>query len=269
MALTVFLFLLTVFQYAPPSYVKAVRIPDFYNFFTINLAILGAYVGSLWTVLLPVIAALPAGDSIAIDRRRGVDAVMITRVGWHKYIGGRLLGTGALAGTAVLIPMGIIAIITAIAYPIGLPKFLGWKVQSSLPYSVKISGVFGRAYWPTFDPHFFWSAPGVYLVFAFLLALWATVTIATWSVASSPWLRRPILTLALPVVLFWTISFVANGSYSGLAPTTMAGGYLSMSASSSWLDLIIYWGVPAAAAVGCLVWGAVRQREWPQRSVGR
>ena len=268
-ALTVFLFLLTIIQYAPPRDVHAMRIPDFYNFFTVNLAVLGAYVGSLWTVFLPVIAALPAGDSVAADRRRGVDAVMITRIGWSHYLYGRLLGTGALAGTAVLIPMGIIAVVAAIAYPITLPKFLGWNFQGSLPYKVKISGVFGHIYWPTFAPHFFWSAPGLYIVVAFLLALWATITISTWSIASSPWVRRPILTLALPVVLFWAASFVATGSDPHLAPTTMAGGYLSMSDSSSWLGLVIYWGVPAAAAVVCLVWGVARRKEWPQRSMGQ
>lgn len=139
MALTVFVFVLTIQEYAPPANVRAVPIPRFYNFYTVSLALLGAYPDSLWIVVVPILAALPAGDNVSIDRQRGVDATMITRVGWSRYLWGKLLANLTLAGGTTALAMATTLGVVALRYPVGLPRFLGWTVNNSLPFRVEAS----------------------------------------------------------------------------------------------------------------------------------
>lgn len=241
-------------------------------FFTVLLVALGAYYLSLWVVFLPVLAALPAGDSVAVDRLRGVDAVMITRVGWRNYLWGRWFGSAGLAATATAIALGLTAVVAAIGYPLALPRLLGWRLtpalDAALPYKVKVSGVFADGYPPAFHPHFFWAAPGLYLVAVGLLALWATVAVAGLAIAGSVWLRRPVLTLAVPAALFWIADFLAEDG--PLAPSQMAGGYLyEVHPPQSWGVLVLYWLVPVGAVALILAWVTLRRKEWPQRSRGQ
>ncbi|MHB1505326.1 MAG: ABC transporter permease subunit [Sulfobacillus sp.] len=272
-ALTVFIFLFAIAQYATPWVpTTPTEIPREHNFYTVTLAFLGGYLTALWPVFLPVIAALPAGDSLAVDRRRGMDALAITRVGWAHYLWGKLIGNALLAVVAVAVAIGMAAAVAVVMYPVALPKFLGWTFNMALPYKVKISGVFGDAYPPAFLPHFFWAAPGLYLILAVLVALWATTAVSGLSVAASVWVRQPVLTLAAPIVLFLAGDVVAQGAllHSRLIPSVYAGAYLWwVPPLPSWAALGLYWAVPAVAIALVLGWVVVRRREWPQRSMGR
>lgn len=67
-ALALFLFLFAMLQYANPGLHQ--QIPRWNNFYTTTLAFLGGYFEALWPVLIPLAAALPAGDSLAVDRAR-------------------------------------------------------------------------------------------------------------------------------------------------------------------------------------------------------
>ncbi len=94
-ALALVLFGITMVLYANPLVPQLT--PRTNNIYTVTLAFLGNFFQALWPVLLPVIAVLPAGDSMAVDRRRGVDAALITRVGWTSYFGGKVVGNGLLS----------------------------------------------------------------------------------------------------------------------------------------------------------------------------
>ncbi|MHB8674685.1 MAG: hypothetical protein ACYDAK_13540, partial [Candidatus Limnocylindrales bacterium] len=79
---------------------------------------------ALWPVLLPMIAVLPAGDSMAVDRRRGVDATIITRVGWTSYFGGKIVGNALVSVAAVALAMAVAVGAEALVYPLTLPRYL-------------------------------------------------------------------------------------------------------------------------------------------------
>lgn len=267
--LALIMFLLTMYQYASPWVHE--DIPRWNNFFTVTLYFLGGYLDALWPIFIPLLAALPSGDSLAVDRRRGTDALAVTRVGWANYLWGKLLGNALVAVAAVTAAIAVAAAIAAVLYPKSLPLYLGWKYNTSLPLSVRLSGVFGQEYPPAFAPHLFWTAPSLYVVLAVLLALWATAALSSLCVASAVWLRQPLLTLAVPVVLYFGATILAEGLLtSHLVPFVYAGGYLYfIPRPSSWWSLILYWAVPAGVAALVVAWVANRRFEWPARSMER
>lgn len=266
-AATIGMLLLSGLQYAQPWYANPT--PRSVNFFTVSLMALGAYLLAFWPVLIPIVAALPAGDSLAVDRRRGVDGLAITRVGWTRYLWGKLFGTMLVAVAAMGIAIAAVEAAFAAAFPIALPRFLGWTVNSALPYRVKISGVFAETYPPSFHPHFFWAGPGLYVALVVATALWATAALAGLSTAAAVWVRQPLLTLAIPMILFFSGDVLTQAAWSDrLIPSVYAGAYLWwVPSAGSWAGVGLYWAVVIAAPVLVMGWMILQRREWP-RSVG-
>lgn len=269
-ALALVLFLVTMVQYATPLLVQLT--PRMNNLYTVTLAFLGSSFQAIWPVLLPAIAVLPAGDGMAVDRRRGVDAAVITRVGWPPYLGGKIVGSALVSVAAVAIAIGVAMGITAVLYPLTLPRYLGWTLNTALSYKVKMSGVFGQIYAPPFHPHLFWAAPGLYLALAIAVALWVTAVLSTLSVAAAIWVRQPILTLAVPTVLYLGANVASQSLlHDGhLNPVVYAGAYLYWNPPlHSWVGLFLYWAALATIILLAMGWVGFRRREWPSRSVGQ
>jgi hypothetical protein len=276
MALVFGLFLLTMGQFFEPW--EHTYVHDFYNFYTVVVALVSGAASSWWPLLLPIVVVLPAGDSLAVDRRRGLDAVTITRVGWRRYLGGKWVGTTLLSLTAVAVPLLVAVGTAAVAYPLRLPRFLGWTIPGPnafrlLPFAERIAGVWANAYAVPFVPHFFWAHPALYVAVAVVMALWATVATAGLSIAAAIWVRPPLLTLAIPVLIYWVANWVFYYTDSPLSPATYGGEYLGMSAAAggvpSWFAVALYWMVPVAAIGLTLGWMVWRHKEWPVRSVGQ
>lgn len=269
-ALALFLFLFAMFQYANPAVHQ--QIPRMNNFYTATLAMLGSYFEALWPVLIPLAAALPTGDSLAVDRRRGADTLAITRVGWASYLWGKLVGNALVSMVAIATAMVLAMGLAALMYPLRLPRFLGWTVNNALPYHVKISGVFGHAYPPAFHPHLFWAAPGLYLGLTILVALWATAILSGLAVLAAIWIRPPILTLAAPAVVFFLGDVVGQSTiFAGhLVPSVYAGAYLWWRPPlASWETIFFYWAIAGLVIAAVVGWQGMRRREWPTRSVGQ
>lgn len=268
MALAIALFGLTMVQYANPW--LPARILQENNLYTVTLACLGGYFEGFWVILVPIVAVLPAGDGMAVDRRRGADAVIITRVGWTTYLVGKMVGNALVAVSAVAVAIAVAMGTAALLYPVTLPPFLGWAVNNALPYHLKLVGAFGDAYPPAFDPHFFWAAPGLYILVVVGLALWVTAVLSSLSILAALWIRQPILTMAGPMVLYLgvnvlTQSFLRDGH---LNPAVYAGAYLYWAQPGpSWAALVFYWTIPALIVLLMLSWVGHYRREWPVRSV--
>lgn len=267
-ALALALFCLTMVQYANPLLPQTT--PSMNNLYTVTLAFLGGYFQALWVIFVPVLAVLPAGDGMAVDRRRGVDAVALTRIGWTAYLWGKIVGNALVAAGAVAIAMGVAMGIAATLYPVTLPHFLGWAVNNALPYRVKISGAFGYAYPPAFDPHFFWAAPGLYVLAVVGVALWVIAVLSSLSILAALWIRQPILTMAAPMILYLGANVASQSVLPDghLNPAVYAGAYLYWARPGpSWAALVFYWTVPAVVVLMVLSWVGMRRREWPLRSV--
>lgn len=206
-----------------------------------------------------------------MDRRRGLDALAIVRVGWTRYLWGKMRGGALVALVAVGLAIFVTETALAIAFPLALPHLLGWTVNPALPYAEKLSGVFGSMY-PIPSPFHlrkFWSDPGLYILWVTLIALLATVSLATLATASAVWVRQPLLTLAVPMILFFLGDVTSQALlHSILVPSVYAGSYLYWLPSvGSWLGLSLYWVVPVAVSVLIVVWVLTLHKEWP-RSVG-
>jgi len=258
------LLLFSGFQFAYPSVPN--HVPQFINFFSVSVEAMGGYLTALWPVLIPVVATLPAGDSLAIDRRRGVDATMITRVGWTRYLWGKLVGTVALTLLAVGVAIFLVEAYFLATFPVALPRLLSWNVDLNIPYKERIHGVFGSLYLVKFDPRYLWSHPVVYVVLVVLMALWASGTLASLSVASAVWIRQPLLTMAVPVIVFFLGDIVSQSLWAGhLIPSVFAGAYLwSIPSAGSWAALALYWAVIALVPTLVITWMVVVRKEWPR-----
>lgn len=274
LALTVFILVLAMVQSGNP--LRPPLTPRQYNFYTQTLMALGGYLDALWPVVLPAVAVLTLGDSLAIDRRRGVDTAVITRLGWARYLAGKWTGNALVSGVVVALAAIVTMGVSAITYPLGLPRLLGWKLTpallQSLSYQVKMSGVFANTYPPEFQPHFFWAAPGLYLALAIVTALWATIAVSGLSVAAAIWIRPPIVTLVSPVVLFLAGDVLSQTPLmrGHLIPSVYAGAYLYfVSSPRHWFELALYWVGPIAVVGVLLSWMMAVRKEWPERSMGR
>lgn len=267
-AATIGVLLFTAIQYVEPWYPPDPT-PRSINFFSVSVMALGGFLTALWPVLIPVLAALPAGDSLALDRRRGLDALVISRVGWSRYLWGKLVGT--LATTLFAVGVGLAAVETlfAVRFPLALPHLLGWhytrKIQN-LPYHVKLGGVIGDSYLTQFHPHFFWAQPAVYVALVVLVALLATTALAALSTAAAVWMRQPLLTIAVPIILFLVGDVVTQALFQGrLVPSVYAGAYVwYLPPPASFLALAIYWAALAAVPVAIMGWMVARRKEWPR-----
>ena len=259
-------------QNAEPWYPPA-PIPRYVNFFSVSLSALGAYLQAFWPVLMPVVVVLPAGDSLAMDRHRGLDAQMITRVGWTHYLWGKMAGNAVLVLAAVGMAIAATEVLFAGLFPRALPPLLAWnpteRQLETLPYHVKNSGVIGKFYLTEFHSHFLWATPGLYLVLVILVALWASVSWASLSTAAGLWVRQPLLTLAVPMMVAVVGDVVTQAFWRGiLVPSVYAGAYLwYQPPAGSWAGLFLYWAVFISVPVLAVVWMLWMRKEWP-RSVG-
>ncbi len=125
---------------------------------------------------------------------------------------------------AVGLGLGLAEGIFAAVEPLALPRFLGWTVNPSLPYRVKISGVVGSLYPPHFHPHFFWAVPTLYVLVILLFALVAAAALASLAPVAGVWVRQPLLALAMPTIVFFLGDAVTQALAGGhLVPSVYAG----------------------------------------------
>jgi hypothetical protein len=272
-ALLVAVFVYTLLEYANPWVGPSAEnrfIPSYWNIYSAAVMMLFGGIEGWWPLFLPLFAVLPAGDSLAVDRRRGVDAVVIARVGWARYLGGKWVGTTLASVAAATMALVITGVGVVSVYPTTLPRLLGWQAPTAV--GVKLPpGVFGEQYLP-FGLHFFWAHPALYVGGVVLLALWATAALSGMAVAASVWIRNPLLTLAVPLVICWALNFLFYTS--NWTPYVYGGQYLIVITQPrpspfAWSGVALYWAVPVALVAGILGLLAVRGREWPAWTVGR
>ncbi len=102
-----------------------------------------------------------------------------------------------------------------------------------------------------------------------MVALWAVAALSGLSLVAAVWIRVPLLTLTIPLILCWGVNWLASSS--SLIPMMYGGGYLltpSPHGPPSWAALGLYWAIPVVA-VGGLCIAVSRAREWPVWTVGR
>jgi len=244
-----------------PHWPPDTNVPAFFsNAYNATLAGLGMSFQSLFVLLLPMAAVLPAGDSLALDRESGVDVGLIVRMGWRTYLWGKLAGNMAVSGLTTLSALVCASIAMTFVYPIGLPRDLGARRLAMTAHGVSALG-----YQPQFLPHLYWAHPALYVALAAGLATLATMALAGLVTGLSLWIPRRYLVLLIPVAAFFAGNYVAE--FFGLwswQPSVMAGSYLydyhhGLSAVAG------YWLTPIAL-LALLFWWRSRIREWPTTS---
>ena len=274
-ALVAGVFAYTILAYANPwvgpgaGPPQNASIPNYWNIFSVLILMFQGLAGGYWCLFLPLFAALPAGDSLAVDRRRGVDAAIITRLGWARYLWGKWVGAALVSVGAIALAVAVTAGLALLVYPTRLPKFLAWKMPPFSQFVKMGPGVIGNQY-VAMSAHFFWAHPGLYVAVVIGVALWATATLSGLAVAAGVWVRLPLVTLAVPLAICWAINEFPGVSQTW-TPFYYAGQFLYGATTSirlSWAGIVGYWAIPAALVAVVLAVVAHRGREWPVWTLG-
>jgi hypothetical protein len=160
-------------------------------------------------IIAPIIAVLPFGDSLVLDRTSGLLPHLLLRVSSGKYIAAKWLANasaGALAVTLVIILSFIFALtIKPLPLPLEWVEYMQGLIDS------------GRNIGPLIE--LFVKAPGLYILFTVGIGLLFGAAYATLALALSVFSRSRYLVLAAPFLVYWVISnFFALINLHGWAP---------------------------------------------------
>lgn len=114
---------------------------------------------SLYTLLLPILACIPYGDSLFLDKKEGYRNYVLTRVSKKNYLIAKLIATFLSAGSVVCIPLIINFYLTSFAMPLLIPE----SSATTFP-------IFSNSMWS----ELFYKTPllyiGLYLIIIFMYA---------------------------------------------------------------------------------------------------
>jgi len=191
--------------------------PFLYNSFD---ALLMARLG-LISIVVPLLAALPFADSLALDRNSGYIRFLLLRTKRPKYIWSKFLANVLSGGMAVALPHIIIYITATIIFPEGLPTLIG---QQRMIVTGPLSDVYQ-------------SNPALYVWFIIFLSLLFGVVYTTTGMTVACFSDNRYVVLASPFMFYIVTSFViANlGGLEGWLPT--AAFTPQQVTSSSWLSI--------------------------------
>ncbi len=232
--------------------------PAYFNAYQALLSGLGYSPDTFFFLVIPILAVLPNGDSLALDRESGADGSFLVRAGWHGYLWGRFLGNATVAGATVFVGLLISGIVASFLFPVALPHYLGVAGHAAFTHQ----GVYGQEYQPFVWPALFWHAPWLYVLLVMGVATIATGVLAVIATVAALWIRRRVVVLVVAVAIFFAADM--GGQLVGLrawVPSEMVGNYLSNYTHAP-AGILAYWIVPGLV-MSAITWWRVRSHEWP------
>lgn len=260
LALVVAIMALSFAQYGAEKVLMGPHPAAYFNAYQAMLSGLGASPNALLYLMVPVLAVLPNGDSLAVDRATGADAHFLVRAGWPGYLWGRLVGNSTAAAATMFTGLILSSVLGAALYPVALPPYLG----SQGPVAYTHQGVYGREYQPFVWPSLFWHAPVLYVLLAMGVVVLATAVIAGIATLAAVWVRRRLVVLVIAIAVFLAGDVILQlVGWPAWIPSEMVGGYL-VNYTHLPVTIAVYWIVPAGALIA-VMWWRIRIRDWPYR----
>jgi hypothetical protein len=183
-----------------------------------------SFIGAVW----PLIAALIAGDSLAWDRKSGYLQSVLLRIGYKKYIIGKILSISAITFIVIFLAESLLFAYGLIQFPIHDPSQMDPQ------------------YYPKYGSNLFSQFPYLYsFLIIFNASLFGAVT-ASMCLLISTKIRNLMVVVALPWIIYIVLSFVIQ--VIGLvpfAPIILTADYFSYH-SDIWIIPLIWilsWGI--------------------------
>lgn len=177
---------------------------------------------ALWLGVLPLVASLVGGDSLAWDRRSGFLRYERSRVTASQLIAGKIIA----CALSVFCVVGAALLVTFVGSLVWLsPQMLPWHFTSAhVPtFTVPQAAPDTVLPYPTFLHGFFFAHPYLYLLLVSLMVYLSAIFWGQLALLCSVWTTNLVLVLGAP----WLVYVVA---------TFFSLGYVTLSAVS-WVSL--------------------------------
>lgn len=187
---------------------------------------------AFWVGVIPLIASLIAGDSLAWDRKTGFIRFFLMRTTRRNYILGKVIAVFLLTGIIVLCGLLISFGIACLCFPLQLPP---WHMVGNIPTFTNPAAPLSYInLWPSFLHNLFFAHP-----FRYVLIVIGIVTLSStfWALISlffSLWTTNIYIVLAGPWLVYIIDLFIKGilgiGQYAALV---LSGPFVSNSVSGS------------------------------------
>ncbi|KLU62844.1 ABC-2 family transporter protein [Peptococcaceae bacterium CEB3] len=230
-----------------------------YNAWYVFLQVFGMNFNSIWGLTVPLLAALPFGDTLIYDMNHGFEVPLLMRIGKRRYFLTKWLANIIVIACvfgAVLSCSLLLALLWRrdTVLPVVLPPLIGDHIPSGLKPGI---GVFASSYQPHVLSGLFWAHPGLYSLLALLIGILVTISIGSLTIGASFWFKNRYLILSTPFIFYMVLNVVLQ--FLGLylwVPFLMAAGYLN--AHNSIGSTVAYWSVILLFSLILVPLGATR-----------
>lgn len=177
--------------------------PFTYNTFD---ALLSARLG-LMSLVVPLIAALPFADSIAIDRSSGYIRPVLIRSQRHRYVGAKFIANALAGGIVVVLPHLVSYAVASAIFPEGLMDYETFRQQRMI-----VTGPLSE---------FYKTDPSLYIWFVILLSFLFGIVYASIGMFVALFTDNRYIALASPFIFYMVASFAiaSIGGFEGWMPT--------------------------------------------------
>lgn len=164
------------------------------------MSVFNSYIGlsmtSVWTyvffMVFPLVASLPYSSSYLSDVKSGYVKTIFIKTKKVYYFSAKLLAVFLSGGTAVLLPLNINLLLTALCVPAVIPDI-----------SVGIFPVFGDG----FAAALYYTHPFIYILIYDLIIFVTSGVLACTALAFSHFIKYKYVVMLSPFLLFMAISF--------------------------------------------------------------
>lgn len=158
---------------------------------------------TLFFMVLPILACIPYSGSCFVDHECGYQMHILTKSGKYHYYAAKCTAVYLSGGIAVLIPLVVNLIATAMIVPALIPEA-----------SSRTFPIFEHSMWSGL----FYTHPFYYTAGYFLLIFLYAGLFALWGILASFYLKNKYMVLLLPFIIYalagFILSYTGNYKYS-------------------------------------------------------
>lgn len=183
--------------------------PERQNFFLAFLYAQGKGPRAMLAIVLPLVVALIAGDSLAWDRKTGFNHFTLMRSTYKKYILGKIIGASITSFIFVFVSEWIAFLYGIFSFP----------KPETMQYILGVS--------PDYAAQLFLDSPFVYILLIIFNTSLLAMVISLVAVLISVKVKNIFVVIATPFLLFILLQFAFNIlSFDRYAPMDLIGIYM-------------------------------------------
>lgn len=211
---------------------------DSYSAYLAFLSAIGSGISAYWVGVLPLVACLVAGDSLAWDRRTGFIRFFLTRSSRRVYIIGKIVSVTILTGVVVLCGLLLSFGIASVWFPLKLPPW--HMVDETATFTNPAAPPSYIFPFPTFFHNLLFTHPFIYVL---LVSGIVTLSAVAWALVSlffSLWTTNIYLVLGGPWLLYMgttfvmcILAFIVPYDLVQYTPLVLSGGFINSSLTPS------------------------------------